>query len=69
MTLIAPTPTGTPVFFENLPSHRSFPARVVYFVRYGEAREESIDLLAMFVEERLEWWNLHMSRTRAPHET
>jgi len=32
MTLIAPTPTGTPVFFENLPSHRSFPARVVNFV-------------------------------------
>src|SRR5437763_881297 len=48
MTLIAPTPTGTPVFFENLPSHRSFPARVVYFVRRQPVGSIGLFLVLVF---------------------
>jgi hypothetical protein len=48
VTLIAPTPTGTPVFLDNVPSHRSFPARVVNFLRRQPVGSIGLFLVLVF---------------------
>ena len=48
MTLIAPTPTGTPVFLDNVPSHRSFPVRVVNFFRRQPVGSIGLFLVLVF---------------------
>src|SRR4051794_20058568 len=48
MTMLAPTPTGTPVLLGDLPSHRSFPARVVAFVVRQPVGTLGIVIVALF---------------------
>src|SRR3954470_3291232 len=48
MTLIAPTPTGTPVLLDNVPSHRSFPARVVTFFSRQPVGSLGIGIVVLF---------------------
>jgi peptide/nickel transport system permease protein len=48
MTLIAPTPTGTPILLGDLPSHRSFSARVVNFVRRQPVGSLGIAIVVVF---------------------
>ena len=43
--------------------------RIVHVVWADESRQESVDLLAVPVEESLERWRPHTGRTRARHET
>jgi peptide/nickel transport system permease protein len=48
MTMLAPTPTGTPVLLGDLPSHRSFPSRVVAFVVRQPVGTLGIVIVALF---------------------
>jgi len=48
MTLIAPTPTGTPILLGDLPSHRSFSARVVNFLRRQPVGSLGIAIVVVF---------------------
>jgi peptide/nickel transport system permease protein len=48
VTLLAPTPTETPVFLDTAPSHRSFPARVLAFLRRQPVGSIGMALVLIF---------------------
>ncbi|HEX6442049.1 MAG TPA: ABC transporter permease [Stellaceae bacterium] len=48
MTLVAPTPTETPVFLDTVPSRRSFPVRVVRFLQRQPVGSIGLFLVLVF---------------------